>query len=210
MIRLKTINFKYQLTSESLATIAYNHDGRPTHIKIDIITMDFPTPTKIGNAQLYLYDLHEINLAGLNIKEEMNTYSTITGKLANLIINTNGSIRRNTIKSINRSFQTNIQDKDIRRIALILRRTTIKDFKGNHVTDAFYKDIFKTLSPDLVFTYPFPLQFENSDPRNTDKPKQFISDFLKALRKLKSIYKQAGMKEFKKDWMVMVNPRFIH
>ena len=71
------------------------------------------------------------------------------------------------------------------------------------------EDIFRVFNPDVILTYPFPLQYEGRRDLKPSKSDEFRLTFQQAMTKLKGVYRRAGMRNVGPLWMASLNPRLI-
>ena len=215
--KLHTIRFIYGVTSKATRERAEKHDWAPTVVFVRIVSPEAARdparaenhPGTVGEATVYLYDLAQMDDQAVCIIDEMDSYCKSTSRLGNLLCPDDQPVTEKFCNMLNRAFKTNISKEDIRRIAYVERRTTKAKYRGNNISSLFYDDIFRVLSPDVILTYPFPLQYEG---KNTlaSTGKEFKLSFFDSMKKLKAIYRKAGMRNIGSSWMAMPNPRFTN
>ena len=219
--KLEDIRFIYGVTSLSTRSRVKRQEWAPTEVFVRIVspeaaqqrfrdTLDeINHPGTIGDATIFLYDIQQMEENNVNIFEELEEYSHQTYRIACLICDDTHPVSEKFCKKINKAFGTSLDANDIRRIAYVERRTTKAKYRGNGITSLFYEDIFRMFNPDVILTYPFPLQYEG---KFSTKPAggEFKLNFIDSMDKLKSIYHKAGMRSIDPTWMAMPNPRFTN
>lgn len=216
--KLKDIHFAYTLTSMSTDSHIDNGEWHPTKADVRIIGTDLsdedpvfaPTPVTVGKADIMLIDIDQIE-KNFCLWEELDQCSKSTSRIGELICGEldgdETPISCKFCKKLNKAFGTWIEPWDIHRIVYVNRCTTKKKYRGNNISSLFYEDLFRVFNPDVILTYPFPLQFEGT---NTLKPTggEFKLNFAESMKKLKAVYRKAGMHSIDRNWMAMMNRRF--
>ena len=174
---------------------------------------DFETK-EIGEAKAYVYDFDRFYY-----RDEIRPSMVVSGYLNDVKINfgrflidpETGFYSKRFLKTINKKFGTDIYELDsegalfsLRRIILVYTRRTYPDYRGNGITRKYYENLNETFRPDLIVTYPFPLQYAGDNPEKDD----FGLSFEAATKKLRSIYAKAGTKPLYDGWMGMIGNGF--
>lgn len=212
---LPHISFIYGVTSKSTRNRLKDDDWSPTIIYVRIVSPEAARdpsraqnhPGTVGEATVYLYDLIQMQEASRDIWDEMDAYCAATSRLADLICKNDQPVTEHFCRLLGKAFNTTVAQNDIRRIAYVERRTTKARYRGNHITSLFYEDIFRMFDPDVILTYPFPLQYEGKNDLKPKRKDEFQLTFQQAMEKLKAIYRHAGMRSVDPRWMASLNPR---
>lgn len=170
---------------------------------------------EIGEATAYVYDFDRFyEYYGINPFMAVSGYSSDVKNFFErfLIDPKTGFYSKRFLKAINKKLNLDILEEycedaiySIRRIIMVHNRETYPDYRGNGITPKYYKDLDETFRPDLIITYPYPLQFSGDNPKNDE----FGLSFEAAMKKLRSIYAKAGMKPLYDGWMGMIGQGFI-
>lgn len=213
--KIEDISFEYTLKSISRPSLIDMGEWIPTEINVDIIGVDPDDEKtfegiKIGWAKLILIDVWEIT-ENFNLREELEAYSENTSRVGELICgqleNEDTPISSKFCKKLNKAFKTWVDPYDIARIIYVERRTTEEKYRGNNISKLFYEDIFRVFNPEIILSYPFPLQYEGIE--NLETPLgEFKLNFKNSMKKLKAVYREAGMRSIDRKWMAMMNRRF--
>lgn len=215
--KLRHIAFTYGVTSETTANRLKYNNWAPTIIFVRIVSQDaardpsraYNHPGTVGEATIYLYDLQQMCDCGRDVWDELDCYSGATSRLGDLICKDDQPVTRKFCAQLSKAFHTTVRQDEIQRIAYVERRTTKARYRGNDITSLFYEDIFRMFNPDVILTYPFPLQYEGTRELNPHKNDEFRLTFQQAMAKLKGVYRRAGMRNVGPLWMASLNPRLI-
>ena len=170
---------------------------------------DFETK-EIGEAKAYIYDFDRFYCRnrirpGMVVSGYLSDIKNNFGRF--LIDPETGFYSKRFLKTINKIFGLDLFELDsegafysLRRIILLYARRTYPDYRGNGITQKYYENLNETFRPDLIVTYPFPLQFSEDNPVKDE----FGLSFEAATKKLRSIYAKAGMKPLYDGWMGMI------
>ena len=214
---LTRISFIHGVTSKTTQGRLRDDDWSPTVIHVRIVSPEaardpsraLNRPGTVGEATVYLYDLQQMCDCGRDVWDDLDCYCSATSRLGDLICKNDQPVTRKFCAQLSEAFHTTIHQDDIRRIAYVERRTTKARYRGNGITSLFYEDIFRVFNPDVILTYPFPLQYEGRRDLKPRKGDEFRLTFQQAMTKLKGVYRRAGMRNVGPLWMAILNPRLI-
>lgn len=165
---------------------------------------------EIGEAKAYVYDFDRFYS-----KDGIHPGMVVSGYLDDVKINfgrflldpETGFYSKRFLKAINKKFGLEFFEDfcedalfSLRRIILVYTRRTYPDYRGNGITPKYYEDLNETFRPDLIVTYPYPLQYSGDNPEKDE----FGLNFEAATKKLRSLYAKAGMKPLYDGWMGMI------
>lgn len=171
--------------------------------------------TKVGEAEVLYFDLRNIAQPaprGRAVPYKLFwCYSEALSHLYDVLFDANGCLRTRVMRRIGRHYGFMPFDKQVipDRIAVVQRRVTYPAYRGLGVTRPFYQTIQSLLRCDLLITRPFPLQYEGLNPGDTPADDEFGLPFKDALRKIRSLYLNAGMHPLDREWLYMLNTNII-
>ena len=179
---------------------------------------DYYETKEIGEATAYVYDFDRFyNNEGIRPAMVVSGYvSDVKNNFGRFLTDPKtGFYNKRLLKTINKRFGLDlIEDFDeetvyiFSRIILVHDRRTYPDYRGNGITPKYYKELNETFRPDLIVTYPFPLQYGREEITKNPENDEFGLSFEAARKKLRSIYAKAGMKPLYNGWMGIIGEGF--
>lgn len=219
--RVENISFKHQVVRDG---IVYCEPDALIKIETKIYgdlylkNNDDIETKEIGEATAYVYDFDRFDYdEGISPAMAVHGYGNdVKNNFERFLIDPEtGSYNKRLLKTIKKKFDLDfIEDFDKQvitmfgRIILVYTRRTYPDYRGNGITPKYYHDLDETFRPDLIVTYPFPLQYERENTTKIPENDEFGLTFKAARKKLRSIYAKAGMMPLYDGWMAKLGLGF--
>lgn len=171
--------------------------------------------TPVGEASISVFDVHFLRTSlesHEDMRYELSEYGPDTGALGYILFDQYGDFSKgyiSRIRTLSRGLIDEYNIDEINRIAIIKRRVTFPQYRGNNITKLFYENVMETLNCDLLVTRPFPLQYEGLKPDKKPKKDEFGLTYTQACKKIQNHYRKAGMRTLKGPWMCMLAEKYI-